>query len=203
MQLALCGGGVFFCFFFKRPSGSAVEHSELLADVHPLKECVQRGEGVVLVLRWQALAAWRHGGQQWKAWSSRCVSAVLQVDKRTVIRIHVVSCYALTRAAHREDKDAFFQELEHIISGVPSGETYIILGDFNACVGSRESYDDEWSNVRGPYGLGSVNDAGKEVLSFLSIHQAMMCNKWYQKKETVKYGNSQNPNSGAVWTLQS
>ena len=44
-------------------------------------ETVQREERVALVLREQALAAWRRGGQQWKAWSSRCVSAVLQVDK--------------------------------------------------------------------------------------------------------------------------
>ena len=36
-------------------------------------QSVQRGEGVALVLRGQALAAWRLGGQQWKAWSSRCV----------------------------------------------------------------------------------------------------------------------------------
>ena len=45
-------------------------------------QSVQRGEGVALVLRGQALAAWRLGGQQWKAWSLRCVTAVLQVDKR-------------------------------------------------------------------------------------------------------------------------
>ena len=108
-------------------------------------ECAQRREGVALVLRGKALEAWRRGGQQWKVWSLRCVSAVLQEDRRTVSRIHVVSCYAPTRAASREDKDAFFQELNNIISGVPAGETYIILGDFNACVGSRESDDNEWS----------------------------------------------------------
>ena len=41
-------------------------------------ECAQRGEGVALELRGKALAAWRRGGQQWKAWSLRCVSAVLR-----------------------------------------------------------------------------------------------------------------------------
>ena len=60
---------------------------------------------------------------------------------------------------------------------------YIILGDFNARVVSRESIDDEWSNVRGAYGLGSINDAGKELLFFLSLHQATVCNTRYQKKD--------------------
>ena len=44
------------------------------------------------------------------------------------------------------------------------------IGDFNARVGSRESDDDEWSGVRGPHVFGSVNDTGKELLSFLSVH---------------------------------
>ena len=47
-------------------------------------------EGVALVFREQALAAWRLGGQQWKAWSLRCVSAFLQVDKRPSSRVHLV-----------------------------------------------------------------------------------------------------------------
>ena len=97
------------------------------------------------MLREQALAAWRLGGQQWKPWSSRCVSAVLQVDKRPSSRVHLVSCYAPTRAGSREDKDAFFQDLECIIASVPSGEIYVLLGDFNACVESRESVNEEWS----------------------------------------------------------
>ena len=45
---------------------------------------------------------------------------------------------------------------------------YIILGNFNTCVGSRKSDDNEWSGVREPCWFGSVN-AGKELLSFLSI----------------------------------
>ena len=66
------------------------------------------------------------------------MSVALQMDKTTASRIHVVSCFAPARAASREDEDAFFQELENIISRVPSGERYVILGDFNARVESRE-----------------------------------------------------------------
>ena len=78
---------------------------------------------------------------------------------------------------------------------------YIILGNFNICVGSRKSDDDEWSGVREPYGFGSVN-AGKELLSFLSIstlsysvqHMVPEGRHMY----TGKHGNTPNPNSGAV-----
>lgn len=45
-----------------------------------------------------------------------------------------------------------------------------LLGDFNACVGSREGNDDPWWYERGPYGHGILNDAGRELLSFLSIN---------------------------------
>ena len=100
---------------------------------------MQWGEGIALVLRGQALTAWKLGGQQWRACSSRCLTAVLQVDKRPSSRVHLVSCYAPTRA------DTFFQELENLTSSVPSEEMHVLLGDFNARVGSRESADEEWS----------------------------------------------------------
>ena len=40
-----------------------------------------RGEGVALVLSGLAVDAWKRGGSQWTAWSSRAVSACLQVGK--------------------------------------------------------------------------------------------------------------------------
>ena len=65
--------------------------------------------------------------------------------------------------------------LDSFISLVPSQESYVILGDFNARVGSRESADGQWGAVRGPHGYGVANDAEKELLSFLSCHQANSC----------------------------
>ncbi len=150
-------------------------------------QTVQRGEGVALVLRGPALAAWKLGGQQWNACSSRCVTAVVQMNKRPSSKVHLVSCYAPTRAASREVKEAFFQELENIISSIPPEEMYIILGDFNARVGSRVSAEEEWSSVRGPHGFGDINDSGKELLSFLSLHQATVCNTWFEKRDIHKH----------------
>ena len=145
----------------------------------------QRGEGVALVLSGPAVVAWKAGGSRWKAWSSRLVTVTLKVGKRRCDWLHVFSCYAPTYAASREDKEEFFDTLQQAVSGVPSQECYMMLGDFNARVGSRGS-GDEWLNERGPFGLGELNDAGKEFLSFLSTNEATVCNTWFPKKDIYK-----------------
>ena len=71
-------------------------------------------------------------------------------------------------------KDAFFQDLESILAAIPTGEKYVILGDFNARMGSRKCVGDRWGSVRGPHGYEVIDD-GKELLSFLSVHRAMLC----------------------------
>ena len=40
--------------------------------------------------------------------------------------------------------------------------------------------------MRGPHGHGSLNEAGKELLSFLSINDATVCNTWFEKKAIHK-----------------
>ena len=66
---------------------------------------------------------------------------------------------------------------------VPPGDQWIILGDFNARVGSRDFPGDQWDGMRGPYGFGELNDTGRELLSFVSSHQGMVGNTWFQKKD--------------------
>ena len=96
--------------------------------------------------------------------------------------LHVVSYYAPTRATGRQEKNTFFDELNSILSSVPAGEKYIVLGDFNGCVGSRQVVGDQWSKVRCLHGCGVTNDAGKELLGFLFTQQATVCNTWFRKE---------------------
>ncbi len=85
-------------------------------------------------------------------------------------------CALPERAASRLDKDKFSMVLDNFIALVPSRESYVILGDFNARVGSRMGGDDVCVNERGPHGLGVTNDAGTELLFLFSSHQATICN---------------------------
>ena len=54
----------------------------------------QRGEGVVIVMSSPAVSAWKAGSSQWKAWSSRLVTATLETGKGNSGRLHLLSCYA-------------------------------------------------------------------------------------------------------------
>ena len=101
-----------------------------------------RGEGVAIVLNGPAASAWKAGGEVWKAWSLRLVTATLQKGQTNSGRLHILSCYAPTFAASRVEEDQFLNDLQQALDSIPSRESYVMLGDFNARVGSRTSGDD-------------------------------------------------------------
>ena len=150
-------------------------------------ESRQRGEGVAIVLGGPAVQAWKASGKQWKAWSSRLVTATLHTGKSRSDRIHILSCYAPTFLASRADKEKFMDDLQQVLDAIPPSECYVTMGDFNARVGSRLSEGDQWAGVRGPHGLGEANDAGRELLTFLATNEATVCNTWFSKKEIHKH----------------
>ena len=146
-------------------------------------DTVKRGKGVAIVRTDWAIDAWKAAGRQWKARSSRAVSACLQLGGRSRDKLHIVSCYAPTRVLAGKRRIHFFDEMNSILSSVPAGEKYIVLGDFNACVGSRQVVGDQWSKVRGPHGCGLTNNAGKEQLLSLNPADNWVGNTWFRKKE--------------------
>ena len=114
------------------------------------------------------------------------MSVTLRVGRGSRDVLHVLSCYAPTFAASREEKDSFYSSLQEALTAIPSQECYVLLGDFNARAGSRMKDDDEWWDERGPHGLGVLNEAGHELLSFLSVNGATVCNTWFKKKDIHK-----------------
>ena len=152
-------------------------------------ESCRRGEGVAILLLGNAARAWRDGGCQYDARSSRIVSARLKFDIHgcSPVWYTVISAYAPTFASKRIAKEQFFADLQATLPRMGT-EKFILLGDFNARVGSRTHADaDEWSRVRGPHGVGEMNSAGRELLDFLATIQAMVCNTWFCKTEDRKW----------------
>ena len=72
--------------------------------------------------------------------------------------MHIFSCYATTCVIIRSVMDEFYTDLDATLSSVPQTEIYVLLRDMNAHVESREVVDHQWDTVRGPHGLGVINE---------------------------------------------
>lgn len=81
----------------------------------------------------------------------------------------------LSRIVNYDDwdmKDDFIANLEQALAAITPDESFILLEDLNACMGSRNNMNDLWERVQELHGCGEANDAGKELLTFLSTTEA-------------------------------
>ena len=93
-----------------------------------------------------------------------------------------------------QQKDQFYDDLQQALTAIPSDKMNILLSDFNARVGSRLGNDDPWDLVQGSHGYGECNDAGSELLAFLSSNEAVVCNTLFTKR-TIQKQTWQHPKS--------
>ena len=137
-----------------------------------------------IVLSSSAATAWRKGGEQWKAVSSRIVTARLKLDNQTYV--HLVSVYAPTFRSSQEIKDDFFADLQDTLNNVPDKDILLLMGDWNARVGSCQAID-QWNGAVGKHGIGDLNEAGIFLLSFCCSNDLTNMNTCFQKKTIHKH----------------
>ena len=87
--------------------------------------------------------------------------------------ITIVSTYAPTMTNPDEVKDNFYEDLNTIITTVPSTDILIILGGFNVRVGSGST---TWEGVIGQYGVGNCNSNGLLLLQTYTEHGLLITN---------------------------
>ena len=85
----------------------------------------------------------------------------------------LVSVYAPTMTNPEETKDKFYEELNSIILNTPKSDKLMLLGDFNARVGSDNKI---WGDVIGQYGVGKCNSNGLRLLQTCSEHGLLITN---------------------------
>ena len=123
----------------------------------------QRGEGVAIVPSGAALEAWKARG---KGMDCLKLENSIGIFSHRQAKLKQIACDILLRSNVwcQQAKNEFFDDLQQILDKIPSREQYVILGDFNVRVGSRESEDDQWGRVHGPHGLRTLNEeAGRAI----------------------------------------
>ena len=94
---------------------------------------------------------------EWKPINERPLYARF---KSRFIKLSVVTCYAPTEEAEQEEKDNFYDSLQSTLEDVPKHDVLVVLGDFNAGVGS-DNIDRE--RIMGKHGINTMTDNGSRL----------------------------------------
>ena len=85
----------------------------------------------------------------------------------------IVSAYAPTMTNPDEVKDKFYDDLDSVISAAPRTDKLILLGDFNARVGTDHQ---TWEGVTGSEGVEKCNSNGLPLLRKCAEHELLITN---------------------------
>lgn len=94
-------------------------------------------------------------------------------------------CYAPTELDNEDAKDNFYNQLEAALNATPGGDLKILLGDFNAKVGSDNS---NLQSFMGSQGLGqSRNENGERLVDLCARHRLFIEGTKFIHKDIHKY----------------
>ena len=95
----------------------------------------------------------------------------------------IISAYAPTLMAEEDVKDAFYDLLDQTLSHIHRSDKILLLGDFNARVGSNYAV---WNGIIGKHGVGKANSNGTRLLNICSTHDLVVTNTLFQLPNKFK-----------------
>jgi hypothetical protein len=81
-----------------------------------------------------------------------------------------LQCYTHTNVADIEDKEVFYSTLNRTMRSIPKGNIVLLMGDFNAKVGTDNNGLEDTS-IMGKNGTGKRNDNGEMMIELCGLHQ--------------------------------
>ena len=136
--------------------------------------------GVAIIMSSKAAASWEAANSIYS-----CIGAYHQNQGQDTSWLQpIIAVYAPVNPPNatsgaRASADAFYEQLHSTLASVPSCDMTLILGDFNAHVGSRSS---QWRSVIGPHGPDELDENGERLLDFCATNNLIVSNTWFQHK---------------------
>ena len=100
--------------------------------------------------------------------------------------ITVIQAYAPTSNAEEAEVERFYEDLKDLLELTPKKDVLLIIGDWNAKVGTQET-----PGVSGKFGLGIQNEAGQRLIEFCQENTLVIANTLFQQYKRRLY----------TWTL--
>jgi exonuclease III len=98
----------------------------------------------------------------WEPINDRIITMRLQAQHT---KVTIIQGYAPTNAAIDQDKNEFYEQLQDILDAAPEHDLKIVMGDFNAQIGSDNT---GWEETMGREATGDRTDNGERLLSYCS-----------------------------------
>nr|KAG5702159.1 hypothetical protein BaRGS_010425 [Batillaria attramentaria] len=118
----------------------------------------------------------------WEPVNSRIITAKF-ITKKKDIKLNIIQCYAPTNDAEEEKKDDFYQQLQTVIDRGGAKDMTILMGDFNAKIGSDNT---GYENTMGTHGLGQMNENGERFADFCALNQLVIGGSIFPHKRIHK-----------------
>ena len=88
----------------------------------------------------------------------------------------VIQVYAPTSNAEEVEVERFYEDLQDLLELTPKKDVLVIIGDWNAKVGSQEI-----PGVKGKFGLGVQNEAGQRLMELCQENTLVIANTLFQQ----------------------
>ena len=92
--------------------------------------------------------------------------------------ITVIQVCAPTSNAEEAEVERYYQDLQDLLELTPKEDVLLIIGDWNAKVGSQET-----PGVTGKFGFGVRNEAGQRLIEFCQENALVIANTLFQQHE--------------------
>ena len=111
--------------------------------------------------------------------SSRLISIRIAAKPQN---ISIIQVYAPTSDYEDEEVEAFYEQLDRLLKGIPKKDVTVVMGDWNAKVGP-DAYQ-HWAGTVGKFGWGETNDRGLRLLEFAKSNRLTLANTLHPQKKS-------------------
>ena len=119
--------------------------------------------------------------------SPRLISARFQTQIGTAT---IIQIYAPNTADPDTLVDDFYDDLQQAVNITPSSDFLILMGDFNAKVGTDTQ---NWEGVLGKFGFGECNERGEKLLNFCTTNGLFLANTCFKQSKTSREWTWESP----------
>ncbi|GFO38874.1 endonuclease-reverse transcriptase [Plakobranchus ocellatus] len=98
------------------------------------------------------------------------------------VDLNIIQVYAPTANSNDEDLDKFYNDLDTAKTQCKFQDPLIIMGDFNAKVGT-----DKVDDIVGKHGLGFRNERGEKLIEWCQTNNIIVGSTWFQQPPRRKW----------------